>query len=180
MLKGVNIGIANSLRRIMISEIPILSIDTVQFERNDSLLDDEFIAHRLGMVVLDSSALYSGKINANTSIILTADVTCNSYDPLDVTVDMIKSNIPEVPCLYPDTILTRLYKGQCLKFSAVAKIGIGKDHAKWNSISGICMEPEEKGIKITMEETGALNAKDIIRLGLTLLSENMLKLQALM
>jgi len=177
ILKGFNNGIANSLRRIILSEIPILSIDVVQVYQNDSLLDDEFIAHRLGMVVLDSSAIYSGKLNRDTKITFTLDVTCDSYETIDVTVDMIKSDNSHVKCLYPDTILTRLFKGQTLKLLASAKIGVGKDHAKWSSVCGIGMEPIEEGTKISFESTGALAPKEIVRLGLDLLNVNLFKLQ---
>ncbi len=177
ILKGFNNGIANSLRRIIISEIPILSIDVVQFYQNDSLLDDEFITHRLGMVVLDSSSIYSGKLNNDSKITFTLDVTCDSYEPIDVTVDMIKSDDSDIKCLYPDTILTRLFKGQSLKLLANAKIGVGKDHAKWSPVCGIGMEPIEGGAKIFLETTGSLAPKEIVKLGLDILNEKLLKLQ---
>ena len=47
-LSETDISMANSLRRIMIAEVPTLCIDMVSFEENSSCLPDEFIAHRLG------------------------------------------------------------------------------------------------------------------------------------
>ena len=48
-LSETDISMANTLRRIMIAEVPTLCIDMVSFEENSTCLPDEFIAHRLGI-----------------------------------------------------------------------------------------------------------------------------------
>jgi len=49
-LEDEDVAIANSLRRVMLSEVPVLSIREVLFHDNSSSLYDETIAHRMGLV----------------------------------------------------------------------------------------------------------------------------------
>mmetsp|Transcript_15670 Transcript_15670/g.23739 ORF Transcript_15670/g.23739 Transcript_15670/m.23739 type:complete len:83 (-) Transcript_15670:908-1156(-) len=50
ILSDTDTSMANALRRIMIGETPTLAIDLVEFHENSTVLNDEYIAHRLGMI----------------------------------------------------------------------------------------------------------------------------------
>ncbi len=54
ILKNVDTSYANSLRRVMISEIPTMAIELVYIEKNTTVIPDEMFAHRLGLIPLDS------------------------------------------------------------------------------------------------------------------------------
>ena len=49
-LKGVPLQYANALRRICLNGIPVFAIDTVDIIENSSILPDEGLAHRLGLI----------------------------------------------------------------------------------------------------------------------------------
>ena len=51
-LVGVDASIANAFRRILIAEIPTLAIEDVFILNNTSIIQDEVLAHRLGLIPL--------------------------------------------------------------------------------------------------------------------------------
>ncbi|OAA32759.1 DNA-directed RNA polymerases I and III 40 kDa polypeptide [Moelleriella libera RCEF 2490] len=52
-LVGLDASLANAFRRILIAEIPTLAIENVFVENNTSVIQDEVLAHRLGLIPFD-------------------------------------------------------------------------------------------------------------------------------
>ncbi|KAI4089835.1 MAG: hypothetical protein L6R37_007990 [Teloschistes peruensis] len=56
-LENIDLSFANSLRRTILAEVPTMAIDLVEVQASTSSLADEFIAHRLGLVPLNSKSV---------------------------------------------------------------------------------------------------------------------------
>ena len=49
-IKGIDAPIANALRRTLIADIETMAIDKVVLYQNTSVIQDEILAHRLGLI----------------------------------------------------------------------------------------------------------------------------------
>ncbi|ORM40517.1 DNA-directed RNA polymerase II subunit rpb3 [Babesia sp. Xinjiang] len=100
ILLNADVSTANALRRIMLSEIPALAIEVVTVLENTSVLHDEYIAHRLGLLPIDSrnasSFEYRDKCNCSDkcsrcTVEYALDVKCHGENRIvthyDIKVD---------------------------------------------------------------------------------------------
>ncbi|KAL9949543.1 45 kDa subunit of RNA polymerase II [Verticillium nonalfalfae] len=158
-LSNCHLSFANSLRRVIQAEVPIVAIDLVEIEANTSVLADEFIAHRLGLIPLHSkeaaSLHYSRDCDCeqycdNCSVKLTLHARCTSDDIMkvyasDLVVDSFRQNntVGNPVITDPDglgSLIAKLRRGQELKVTCIAKKGIAKEHAKWMPTSAVGFE----------------------------------------
>jgi DNA-directed RNA polymerase I and III subunit RPAC1 len=49
-ISGIDASVANALRRIMIAEVPTMAFHKVLLYQNTSVLPDELLVHRLGLL----------------------------------------------------------------------------------------------------------------------------------
>jgi len=135
-LKGINAAFANTLRRSIIERVPAMAIEDVEFRKNSSILYDEIIAHRLGLIALKTdltsynlprTCTCNGKGCAKCQLKL----TLSAKGPCTVYASEIKTKDPKIKPIHPDTPIVKLLKGQQLELEATAMLGEGKDHAKW-------------------------------------------------
>ena len=124
LVRGVTPAFANGIRRAMIADVPTFSIDTVRFIENSSVMFDEQLALRLGLVPLTTPL--GGEFDAEDTVTLALDVegpeTAYSGD-LVSSDDLVQPAEEDVPII-------DLKDGQRLELEADAALGYGQDHAK--------------------------------------------------
>ena len=52
LIRKADLAFVNTLRRMIIDEVPTMAIDDVEFRKNDSVMYDEMISLRLGLIPL--------------------------------------------------------------------------------------------------------------------------------
>ena len=63
---GVSPAVANAFRRLMLSEVPSMAIEKVHIYNNTSIIQDEVLAHRLGLIPLKADPrFFEYKSNEN-------------------------------------------------------------------------------------------------------------------
>src|SRR6056297_100654 len=123
LVRGVTPAFANGIRRAIIADVPTLSIDTVRMVENSSVMFDEQIGLRLGLVPLTTPL---GEFEEGDTVTLSLDVsgpgTAYSGDLVssDGMVQPADDNIPIID----------LKDDQRLELEADAVLSTGKDHAK--------------------------------------------------
>jgi len=134
-ISGINHAEANTIRRLIISETPTLSIDEIEFITNDSGLYDEILANRLGLIPL---------VTDYKSYNLIEDCTCKSEGcvkcqvegiieikgPNTVYASDLKFKDPIIKSAYDNIPIVKLLDGQELKIIVNARLGKGKEHIK--------------------------------------------------
>ncbi len=137
LLKNTTAALANTLRRTIIDLVPTMAIEDVEFRKNDSVLYDEILAHRLGLVPLTTD-LKSYTLPANCKCKgegcarCTLKLILKAKGPGTVYASDLKSKDPKVKPVYPKMIIVKLLKGQELELEATAILGQGNDHVKFS------------------------------------------------
>ena len=128
---------ANAMRRTMVDSVPTMAIEDVEFRKNSSVLYDEIMAHRLGLMPLKSDlksytlpakCKCKGEGCARCSVKMTLKSKSTGY----VYASEIKSKDSKIKPVYAKTPVVKLLKGQEVELEATAKLGIGRDHTKWS------------------------------------------------
>lgn len=160
VLQSCSLGLANALRRSFIAEIPTIAIDLVDIAKNTSVLPDEFLAHRLGLIPLHSRGV-ADRLN------LVRDCDCDeSCDKCTVTLRLrakcttedsflkvFASHLTRItdrndeigrPVIRDPNgegpIILKLRNGQEIDFTCYARKGVAKEHAKWSPTSAVGFE----------------------------------------
>ena len=126
--RGLTPAFANGIRRAMVADVPTFSIDEVRFVENSSVMFDEMIALRLGLVPL-TTPLDDFEIGDTVTLALDVEGPGTAYsgdlESADSLVQPADQNIPIIE-------LKENSGGdiQRLELEADAVLDTGKSHAK--------------------------------------------------
>jgi len=135
VLSGTTPAFANAVRRAVMLEVPTMAVDEVDFIVNDSIMNDEILAHRLALIPLRTPDGYllpeectcEDKRCPKCSVTL----TLKKRGPALIVSGDLESSDEEVVPVSDSIPIVRLGEGQRLELVAIARLGRGKDHAKW-------------------------------------------------
>ena len=179
-IKGVPLQYANALRRICLNGVPIYAVESIDVLENSSVLADEGVAHRVGLIPLKTDLNASRDGNENDKIMLTLDSGV-SDETRTILSGELKSQDESVIPTSNDIPIVTLAPGQSIKFEAYARLGKGTEHARWNSANVATLTDTEKDDEkvLTVESTGALNPKHIILSSVEQLSSKLSELKTI-
>ena len=124
VVKGVTPAFINAVRRSAMQHTPCLAIEDVSVYENDSVMFDEFLAHRLGMLPVKTD-IKAYKQDDTVKMVLEKEGPCTVYSK------DIKSTDPKIEIMDKNIPITKLTAGQRLKVEMQAVMNCGKEHAKW-------------------------------------------------
>ncbi len=164
----------NALRRLSIGEVPTLAVDDVVILENSSVMHDEAVAHRLGLIPLRTDPgrfvmphecdCGSTLGCAKCRVLLVLDAEATDKTKVVTSGEMVSEDETVKP-VSKDIPIVVLAPSQKLKFEAYARLGIGKQHAKWQPTSAAVVKDgkDESEIILMIETNGALTAEEILK-----------------
>ncbi|MEE8569625.1 MAG: DNA-directed RNA polymerase subunit D [Candidatus Bathyarchaeia archaeon] len=144
LVSGIDVSLVNSLRRIMMTEVPSMEIDNVIMIENSSTMKDEVLALRLGLIplktdldayVLPKNCTCNSELGCSRcSVTLTLESEAQEGTRTVYSKELISID-PEIIPVSDKIPIVKLAQGQKVRFEAYAKLGLGLDHVKWQPTS---------------------------------------------
>jgi DNA-directed RNA polymerase subunit D len=122
LVHGLTPAFANGIRRAIIADVPTLAIDDVRVVENSSVLFDEVLALRLGLVPMTTPEDFRQGEVATLALDVEGPATAYSGD--------LESTDPDVQPADEQIPLIELKEGQRVELQADATLSTGNDHAK--------------------------------------------------
>ena len=136
-LQDSNEAFANTIRRMVIEEVPTLAVEDVEVKDNSSALYDEMLALRLGLTPIKTD-LSSYSLPKNQDEIEERSASCTLQLSLKsskkgyVYAESAQSKDPKCTFVFPKMPVAKLVSKQKIDVNMWAVMGQGKDHIKWS------------------------------------------------
>ena len=145
LFENVPLPLVNAIRRSCFINVPVMAVDYVEFYDNNTVLYDEIIAHRIGLIPLRSKeALERYREPEYCEKAEPGDPNCYATLRLEVMTENeqrivysgdLEPEDPFVEPVYKNIPIVVMAPGQRLILKAFARLGYGRDHAKWMPVT---------------------------------------------
>lgn len=169
-------SLCNSIRRIMLAEIKTPAIDIVGILKNNSILPDPMLAHRLGQIPIK----LLGNVENVDDIVIS----------LKISHDVERADIYGVHTIYtsdleydrelieiePNIIVIKLLKGHEIDLEARIREGTGMEHSKWSPVcvsSSVECEDEPGSFEFLIETVGTMKPVEVFTKAIDTMCEKM-------
>ena len=152
-LNGANEAFANTIRRALITTVPVFAPQSISVITNESPMYDETLAHRIAMIPFTYSDKYKTRDECkckNSCDNCSVTLTLKKKGKASVYSGDFKSSDKNVIPVCKDIIITKLEENLELNLEVTLVLGTFKNHAKFqNSITSISYDnPNEITFKI--------------------------------
>lgn len=138
VLSGVSASFANAIRRSILAEVPVMAIDDVNIYENTSVLFDEQLSLRLGLIPLKTdtkSYMFPEDCNCKGAgcPLCKVSLTLSAEGPKIVHSGDLVSADPMVTPADTTIPIIELKDKHKVVVEAIARLGTGRKHSKWQA-----------------------------------------------
>jgi len=166
-VSGIEVKTLNTFRRTVIAGVPSMAIEKVVISANSSILNDELLIHRMGLVPLTTDlktytmpaeCTCKGEGCGKCTCKLTLDVV----GPKTVYSGDMKSLDENVKPVFATIPLVKLLADQKVTMEAEAVLGIGREHIKWQPGMASYEITDKDSFHVLVESFGPLPVEELI------------------
>ena len=153
---------ANALRRIALSGTHSVAPHHVEIRRNDSVMSDEQLAHRIGQLIVRNDMVREGQV-----------LTLRASAPVGRQRVVLSSEIGDDPAIWGQKsgILVILGPRQSIDLDVVLDRGNASSHTRYCPVEVATFGRHTTGWDVEIHSTGALDCATIVRQICTALQE---------
>ncbi|MEM3637518.1 MAG: DNA-directed RNA polymerase subunit D [Conexivisphaerales archaeon] len=192
--EGYGRSYINALRRISLAEVPVLAIDDVVILENTSPVYDEIVAHRLGLIPLltpvDKYPLPEECDCHNPSgcpkcrVMIVLDASASNIPRTVFSGELVSPEDPSIRPVSDKIPIVKLAPNQKLKVECYARMGRGREHAKWQAAPvAVLADAEEsaegkEAFTLEVESVGNYTAPVLLKKAAQTLTKQLSQLQS--
>ena len=181
-VSGLDVKTLNAFRRTVIAAVPTMALERVTFYSNSSILNDEILAHRMGLVPLTTDLkTYVPQSDCECKGVgcgrCVCKLTMDVKGPKTVYSGDFKSLDENVKPAHDEIPLVKLLDGQSIRLEADAILGCGREHMKWQPGLASYEMKDKDTFRVTVESYGQLSVEELIRTAFEVVEEKIKKLK---